>query len=97
MTCRSHRSEECLILSTGLVDVSVWALSTTTQSIARLVELRDRQVDTTNLPKVLQLLQWLSTDRVASCHYTGRHRTAPGLMCELLTKNQSVEEFYGNY
>jgi len=73
MTCRSHRPEECLLLATGLVAVSAWALSTTTQSIARLVELRDSQVDTTNLSKVLQLLQWLSTDRVASClAYTGR-------------------------
>jgi len=73
MTCRSHRPEECLLLSTGLVAVSVWALSTTTQTIARLVELRDSQVDTTNLSKVLELLKWLSTDRVASClAYTGR-------------------------
>ena len=30
-TCRSNRPEECLLLSTGLVDMSVWALSITTQ------------------------------------------------------------------
>ena len=55
-----------------------------------LVKLRDRQVDNTNLSKVLQLLQWLSMNRVASCHYTGRLEDTElhqGLKCELLNKN----------
>jgi len=90
LTCRSHRPEECLLLATGLVAVSVWALSTTTQSIARLVELRDSHVDMSNLSKVLQLLKWLSTDRVASClAYTGRLEDTE-LHQELLTTAKSA-------
>ena len=73
INCRSPRPEECLVLATGLVSVSTWALSTTTQTVARLVELRDSHVDMTNLSRVQQLLTWLATDIHARClSYTGR-------------------------
>ena len=70
--------------------MSVWTLSTITQSIAWLVALRDSQVDTSNLSKELQ---WLSTDRVAS--YLACTRRLEDT--ELLTKDQSVEELFGIY
>ena len=72
--------------------MSVWTLSTITQSIAWLVALRDSQVDTTNLSKELEL-QWLPTDRVAS--YLACTRRLEDT--ELLTKDQSVEELFGIY
>ena len=73
INCKSPRPEECLVLATGLVSVSTWALSTTTQTVARLVELRDSHVDMTNLSPVQQLLTCLATDIHARClSYTGR-------------------------
>ena len=67
ISCRSHRPEESLSLATGLVAVSTWALSTTTQTITRLVELRESKVDLVNLAQVQELLAWLSTDTQAIC------------------------------
>ena len=65
--------QECLLLATGLVAVSTWALSTTCQTITRLVELRDSSVDMANLARTRQLLAWLSADTSAAClSYTGR-------------------------
>merc|ERR1719348_2448523 len=73
ISVRSARGEECLVLATGLVTVTTWALSTCTQTIARLVELRDSHVDMANLSRVKELLTWLSTDTNATClSYTGR-------------------------
>ena len=73
ISCRTNRAEECLLVATSLVAVSSWALSTTSQTIARLVELRDSQVDLTNLALVRDLLVWLTTDTQAAClSYTGR-------------------------
>ena len=73
ISCRSHRPEESLSLATGLVAVSTWALSTTTQTITRLVELRESKVDLVNLARVQELLAWLSSDTQAIClSYTGR-------------------------
>ena len=57
ISCRSHRPEESLSLATGLVAVSTWALSTTTQTITRLVELRESKVDLVNLQRVEELFQ----------------------------------------
>ena len=69
----TNRPEECLNLATGLVSVSTWALSTLTQTIKRLVELRDSQVDISNLARVQELLQWLVTDTSTRClSFTGR-------------------------
>ena len=73
ISCKTNRAEECLLLSTGLVSISTWALCTTTRTIARLVDFRDSQVDLTNLAMVQQLLTWLSSDTHAIClAYTGR-------------------------
>ena len=73
ISCRSHRPEESLSLATGLVAVSTWALSTTTQTITRLVELRESKVDLVNLQRVEELLAWLSSDTQAIClSFTGR-------------------------
>ena len=73
ISCRSGRAEECLLLSTGLVSITTWALSATSRTIARLVDFRDSQVDLTNLALLQQLLTWLSSDTHAIClSYTGR-------------------------
>ena len=61
ISCKTNRAEECLLLSTGLVSISTWALCTTTRTIARLVDFRDSQVDLTNLAMVQQLLTWPSS------------------------------------
>ena len=44
MTCRSPKGEECLLLCCSLLQLHTWLLTSVTQTVARLAELRDSQV-----------------------------------------------------
>jgi len=61
------RGEDCVVLARSLVCLATWTLTTATQTILRLVELRDSKTDLSNLDLAVALLKWFTREKFPAC------------------------------